>query len=166
MSRRPEASIPPGPVNAQIDRALGMLTSTLCVMSACHERSRAAAVVPWVMRCANEPPLVCVAVRKGHGVEPLIRDSRCFALNLVDRADRLAMRTFERDGLIASAAPGFVAHDDPFDALEVCTMVTRSPVLRRAAAALDCEVVRHFDLEEADHELYVGRVLEARIGGT
>lgn len=131
-----------------------MFPSYLCLMAAAFERSRAAAIVPWAMRCAIEPALVCVAVRKGHGVEPLIRDSRCFALNLIDRSDRLVTRTFEREPSV---------REDPFDPFELHRMVTGSPVLARAAAALDCEVMRHFDLEEADHELYVGRVLDVRI---
>jgi flavin reductase (DIM6/NTAB) family NADH-FMN oxidoreductase RutF len=152
MARRPDPPTTPPVVHSRVDDALAMLPSSLCIMSASYERARAAAVVRWAMRCATEPPLVCVSVRKGHGVEPLIRDSRCFALNLVDLGDRLARRTFEREDAL---------RDDPFDALEVCVLATGSPVLARAAAALDCEVVRHFDLEEADHELYVGRVLHA-----
>jgi flavin reductase (DIM6/NTAB) family NADH-FMN oxidoreductase RutF len=154
MPRRPDPPATPAQVHAGVNHALTLLPSSVCIMSASYDRARAAAVVRWAMRCATEPPLVCVAVRKGHGVEPLIRDSRCFALNLVDRSDRLAMRTFGREHAL---------REDPFDALEVCVLATGSPVLARAAAALDCEVVRHFDLEEADHELYVGRVVHARI---
>lgn len=144
----------PGFQRADVDRAMGLLGASLCVLSAAHERTRGAVAVRWGMQCAHDPVLICVAVRKGHGVEPLIRDSHSFALNLVDRRDRLLMRTFDRSE---------TWEDDPFDAFEVCKLVTGSPVLMRALAALDCEVVRHFDLEDADHELYVGRVLAARV---
>jgi flavin reductase (DIM6/NTAB) family NADH-FMN oxidoreductase RutF len=52
--------------------------------------------------------------------------------------------------------------DDPFDSFSVCGLKTGSPILTCAIAAIDCEVARHFDLE-ADHELYVGQVMDARI---
>ena len=47
---------------------------------------------------------------------------------------------------------------DPFDCLPLDRLVTGAPIVRRAAAAFDCEVVRHLDME-ADHELYIGHVL-------
>lgn len=139
-----------------IDRALALMPSSLCVMTAAYDRSRAAIAVLWGMRCAHQPVLICVAARKGNGVEPLIRDSHSFALNLIDRADKLLVRTFDRPE---------IGPDDPFDAFEIGSLATGSPVIRRASATLDCEVVRHFDLEDADHELYVGRVLAARVNG-
>jgi flavin reductase (DIM6/NTAB) family NADH-FMN oxidoreductase RutF len=144
----------PQAAERDIEQALGLMASSLCVLTAAHDRSRAAIAVRWGMQCSADPVLICVAARKGNGVEPLVRDSHSFALNLVDRADRLLLRTFDRPE---------IGPDDPFDAFEVCKLVTGSPVIIRAAAALDCEVVRHFDLEDADHELYVGRVLAARV---
>ena len=54
-------------------------------------------------------------------------------------------------------------HHDPFDALAVLTLETGAPILRTSPVAFDCEVVRHGDMD-ADHELYIGRVLAARVG--
>jgi flavin reductase (DIM6/NTAB) family NADH-FMN oxidoreductase RutF len=137
----------------EIEQALSLMASSLCVLAASHDRTRAAIAVRWGMQCAADPVLICVAARKGNGVEPLIRDSHSFALNLVDRRDKLLVRTFDHQE---------IGPHDPFDAFEVCKLATGSPVIVRAAAAMDCEVVRHFDLDDADHELYVGRVLAAR----
>lgn len=125
------------------------------VMTASHDGSRGGMVVRWVQRCATEPVLVSVSVRKCHSLEPLIRDSRSFALNLIDESDRLLLRKFDT----------FRAPDegsDPFDALETQTWGTGSPILKRARAAIDCEVVRHLDLE-ADCELFIGQVMDARV---
>jgi flavin reductase (DIM6/NTAB) family NADH-FMN oxidoreductase RutF len=47
--------------------------------------------------------------------------------------------------------------------LETRTLVTGSPLLGRSIVALDCEVLRHVDLE-ADFEIYVGQVLSAFVG--
>jgi flavin reductase (DIM6/NTAB) family NADH-FMN oxidoreductase RutF len=69
------------------------------------------------------------------------------------------------DKLLARRFAGHIPPDelgDPFDSLEVETMWTGAPLLKRCRAAFDCEVVRHFDLE-ADHELYVGQIVGACI---
>lgn len=125
------------------------------VMTAAHEGSRGGIIVRWVQRCATEPVLVSVSVKKCHALESLIRDSRSFALNLIDESDRLLLRKFD-----TYHAPDEAS--DPFDALEVQTWATGSPILRRARAAIDCEVVRHLDLE-SDCELFIGQVVDARV---
>ena len=125
------------------------------VMTAAYDGARGGMIVRWVQRCATEPLLVSVSVRKCHALEPLIRDSRSFALNLIDESDRLLLRKFD-----TFHAPDEAS--DPFDALEVQTMTTGSPILKRARAAIDCEVVRHLDLE-ADCELFIGHVIDAKV---
>jgi flavin reductase (DIM6/NTAB) family NADH-FMN oxidoreductase RutF len=125
------------------------------VMTAAFDGQRSGVVVRWVQRCASEPVLVSVAVEKCHALEPLIRDSHGFALNLVDEADRVLLRRF--DGY---APPD--EHTDPFDSLAVETWATGSPILRRSLVALDCEVVRHLDIE-ASSELFIGLVRDARV---
>ncbi|GAB5496829.1 MAG: hypothetical protein Phyf2KO_19090 [Phycisphaerales bacterium] len=125
------------------------------VMTSSYDGSRAGMVVRWVQRCATDPVLISVAVKKCHSLEPLIRDSRGFALNLIDESDRLLLKKFD-----SYHAPDELG--DPFDALEVSRWATGSPILKRARAAIDCEVVRHLDLE-ADCELFIGQVHEAKV---
>ena len=50
---------------------------------------------------------------------------------------------------------------DPFDSVPVQTLQSGVPILKRSSLALDCEVVRHFDLE-ADCEIYMVAVLACR----
>jgi flavin reductase (DIM6/NTAB) family NADH-FMN oxidoreductase RutF len=135
-------------------RAIGVFPRGAYLLTAAYEHKRAGQLVYSVQPCADEPILICVAARKGHPIEPLIRDASRFAVCLIDAADKLLMRTFNQVG---GATKG-----DPFDALEVDRLVTGAPVLRRSLAALDCQVIRHLDVD-ADHELYVGQVLAGRV---
>jgi flavin reductase (DIM6/NTAB) family NADH-FMN oxidoreductase RutF len=130
---------------------LDKLLGGVYVLTAAHESRRSGQVVRWVMPCAEEPPLVCVAVRKGHAVEPLIRDSGRFAVCRLDPRDKALTRRF---------SPGRPpdSRTDPFEGLEVCRLQTGAPVLLRSVVALDCELVRHFDAE-SDHDLYIGLVV-------
>jgi flavin reductase (DIM6/NTAB) family NADH-FMN oxidoreductase RutF len=146
--------IAPDPISA----AIANLPQGMFVITSSYDSVRTGVIVRGVMPCATEPRLICVAVTKGHTVEPLIRDSRHFGLCQIDPSDKLAVRKFE-----------FAAdHDpekpqDPFNAMPVETLQSGSPILKKSPLAFDCEVVRHFDLE-ADCELYVGLVLAVRGG--
>lgn len=142
-----------------IERALGTLPAPTWLMSAAFENRRGGVVVTRVMRASDSPPCVCVAVPTGQKLATLIRDSRAFALSAVDRTHRLLMKKFAGEESVGVAGAG-----DAFDLLEVRTLVTGAPLLTRATVALDCEVIRHFDLE-ADHEVYVGMVLGAYASG-
>lgn len=141
-----------------IERAVGMLPTSSCLMTSGFENRRSGILVSRVMRCSGSPVCVCVAVPIGQRLATLIRDSRAFALCAVDRGNRLLMRKFAEDdgGLTAPS------NSDPFDTLETMTLVTGSPILKRSSMVLDCQVIRHMDLE-SDHEIYVGMVLNARV---
>ncbi len=129
------------------------------VMTAAFDGKRAGVMVRSVQPCADEPLLICVAAKKGHWIEPLIRDSHAFAVCMVTADNRLIHRKFSTE-----LADHDETREDPFDAFPTETLVTGSPVLLRSIVAFDCEVVRHFDLE-ADHELFVGQILASRMYG-
>lgn len=135
-----------------VAKALGLLPGGIYLITSCFEGKRAGATALAAMHCSSEPLLLCVASRKGHGIEPIIRDSHHFALCVLDPADKLMSRKFSTMNREA----------DNFDSLPVETLVSSSPIIKRSLLAFDCEVVRHFDME-ADHELYIGRILAARI---
>ncbi len=145
----------PGAPSPEVVAAVGCLgTPAVCIMTASFEDARTGVRVLSVQQCATEPVLLCVAVRKGHSIEPLIRDSHHFGLCIVKPDDRLVIRKFPED-------PHPEA-EDPFDAFTTLRFKSTAPIIGRSIAAFDCEVVRHFDLE-ADHELYVGMIHEARV---
>ncbi len=137
-----------------IQRALAQLPTATFVMTACFENKRNGMIVTRVMKAADDPACVCVAVPSGQRLATLIRDSHAFGLCMIDPGSRLMHKKF-----------GAEETADPFDMLEVRTLVTGSPLLSRCTISLDCEVLRHLDLE-ADHEIYVGQVLSAVVHGT
>lgn len=133
--------------------ALAQLPSGLFLMTSAYDDDRAGLIVRSVQVCGDEPPLLCVAVRTGHRIEPLIRDSRCFAISWLDEERKLVLRKFAHH---SRTDPG-----DSFDAIPVEALATGSPVLCDSPLVFDCEVARHFDLE-ADCELYIGQVVACR----
>lgn len=141
---------------ASVDQVLGALGAGQFLLTSHHASRRAGISTRWVMACAESPLLVAAAVRRGHWIEPLIRDSRAFAICAVEPGATLLLRkcaetSRPRDG-------------DPFDCVASTRLVTGSPILAGEGLALDCEVRRHLDLE-ADYELFVGLVVAARIDG-
>ncbi|GIW74138.1 MAG: hypothetical protein KatS3mg103_0660 [Phycisphaerales bacterium] len=137
--------------------ACDRLPSNLFVLTSAYDQLRAGTLVVGVHRCATEPLLLSVPVRRGHPINPLIRDSRAFAVCSIDPQDRAMRRRF-------AFHPSAEERHDPFDALAVLSLRTGSPILRSSALAFDCEVLRHVDME-ADHELYIGRVVAVRVAG-
>ena len=136
------------PACPNIAAVLARIPSGLFVLTSCHDDTRTGVLVEWVQQCSTEPPMVVVALRKGHPIEPLIRDSRFFGLCQLELADTLLRRKFE----------GVPDHgEDLFISLGTTTGPFGSPVLTRARAWLECELTRHFDLE-CDFEVYVGLV--------
>jgi len=109
---------------------------------------RSAALVRWVQQCAVHPPMVVVAIEKGQALSPIIRDSRNFALCRVADDDPLIDRLFQ------------VLPDhgrDPFLGVPHCSTPSMCPVPSRALWWLDCEMIRHLDIE-SDHEMWVAGV--------
>lgn len=135
-------------MESQLSHAIGQIPSGLFILTAAYNDSRSGVLVAWVQQCAAEPPLVMAAVSTSLPVVPLIRDSRSFTLCQISAEDRLLERKFE-------CAP--MHGDDPFVSLPVTLSPGGAPILQRALSWLECEVVRHIDLE-SDCGLYVGRI--------
>ena len=129
------------------------------VVTSSFDGKRAGVLARAVAPCATEPLLLMLSLRKGHSIAPLIRDSRHVGVCRVESSDRLLMRKFcdtESGPDLADEHAG-----DPFDSVPVQTLQSGVPILKRSSLALDCEVVRHFDLE-ADCEIYVVAVVACR----
>ncbi len=135
-------------MDSLVSKAIGQIPSGLFILTAAYNGSRSGVLVAWVQQCATAPPLVMAAVSTGMPVVPLIRDSHSFVLCQIAADDRLLARMF-------NIAP--LHGDDPFDTLPITPAPSGAPIPQRALSWLDCEVVRHIDLE-SDCGLYVGRV--------
>lgn len=140
-----------------LTETLGLLPKGSYLMTAAFEGQRGGMVVSSVQRCCDDPALLCVAARKGHAIDPLIRDSRGFAVGIIPEGDKMIPRKFRFDHTAVSPVIEPIA-DDPFEAIPTTTMITGSPLLTRCPVWFDCEVTRRIDLE-ANYELFVGRVM-------
>jgi len=147
-----------GPVGEVLCR----LRSPSALMTSAFEGERAGVLVRSIQVCAEDPVLISIVIPRGHSIDPLIRDSHAFAVCLLGEQDKLVRRKFAHTNKPEGAIEHDEEHEDPFDSFRVTELATGSPIVDRCAAVLDCEVVRHFDLE-ADHEIFVGQVLAARI---
>jgi flavin reductase (DIM6/NTAB) family NADH-FMN oxidoreductase RutF len=131
------------PVLARIPAGSFVLTSAFADL-------RAGVTVKWVQQCSTTPPMVMVAVQKGHVLSPLIRDSRSFCVCQLDPTDQSTTRAFDL------RTPGI----DPFIGSSVDRTASGCPVPARAVGYLDCELARHVDID-GDCEIYVGVIHHA-----
>jgi len=134
--------------------ALTRIPSGEYLLTSGHGEVRDGRLVYRVQQCGTVPPMILVAMEKGHPLSPLIRDSRTFALSLLDPNERLVQRVFGPDRRIG---------EDPFLTYPHKIGVLGAPIVTRAVAWFDCEVVRHLDME-TNFELYIGLVHAAGVG--
>lgn len=150
----------PVPDEAEVARALDRLPEATCLMTAAHDGDRAGMLVHGVLVASRVPPMIVVACRKGHAIDPILRDAHCFALGVVDPGDKLIPRRFRFSETAASSRADPHA-TDPFDPFPDQRLVTGAPILDRCPVWFDCQIVRHFDLE-SEHELFVGLIVAVR----
>jgi flavin reductase (DIM6/NTAB) family NADH-FMN oxidoreductase RutF len=112
----------------------------------------AASTVNWVTQSSFEPPLVVVGVKADSGAHEIIKESRSFALNVLGKGQQnLAFAFFkalERDG-------------DSIGGEQFSIGSSGSPILANAAAFLECTLVE--TLEQGDHSVFLGEVVEAGV---
>ncbi len=138
----------------EILAALALVGHAQFLITTAHGEIRDGRIVDRVQQCGTLPPMLIVAMEKGHPLSPLIRDSRTFALSLLDANERLIQRVFGPDRRIG---------DDPFLTYPHQVGLMGAPIVTRVTAWFDCEVVRHLDIE-TNYELYVGAVRNAGVG--
>ncbi len=138
------------------DAALVRIPHAEFLLTAKYGDAQGGVLVQRVQICGTTPPMLLIAMEKGHALSPLIRDSRTFGLSLLGARSRLLARLFSDDRN---------QHDDPFVALPTKIGALGAPIVTRAEAWYDCEVIRHFDVE-SNYEVYVGLVRDAALEKT
>ena len=141
------------PTPQQITQALGRIPGSVFIMTSHHEERNRGVMVSRVQLLSSDPPMVMIALPKGRPIVPLLHDSHAFALCQVSDSDKLTQKIFRN---------GIDAGENPFEALETKRGVTGSPIITRALAYMDCEMIRHIDVD-GDHDIYVGLVREAQV---
>jgi len=133
--------------------ALRMIPYGLYVMTAEDKDGRiSAATVNWVTQASFKPPLVAVGVKADSQIHDIIKTAGNFALNVLGKGQQGAAYTFfkpaERDGQNLSG--------EPFRSGS-----TGAPVLENTPAFVECRLVT--TLEEGDHSIFVGEVVDAGV---
>ncbi len=128
--------------------ALGRVPTGLYIVS-----TRAADGTPlgflgsFLVQVGIDPPTLCVAIAKGRDHLQAIRDSRSFAVSILDEASKGLMGSFFRPPPEGTT---------PFDDLETQDAPSGPPVLAGSLAWLDCEHAGEH--ETGDHVVVFGRI--------
>ena len=137
-----------------VGRALGRVPSGVFVLSARDGPRTLGMLCSWVQQAAFDPPAVSLAIAKDRPIRPAILATRRLAISVLAEGDMDLMRRFARP----RPGPG----DDAFDGAETIAAPSGLPVLARALAWLDCELIDTLDVA-ADHEIFVARVAAGEV---
>ncbi len=103
-------------------------------------------------QCSFEPPLLAVGVKKDSAGHDIIKEAGVFALSVLGKSHQGQAFAFfkpvEREG-------------DKIGGEVFRKGSTGAPVLSAAVAAIECELVS--TVEEGDHSLFVGKVVDAAV---
>jgi len=134
--------------------ALRMIPYGLYVLTAADTSGArvAAATVNWVTQVAFEPPLVVVGVKVDSHAHPLIKETKAFALNVLGKGQQAMAFTFFKPAEVS----GDTVSGQPFR-----RGTTGAPILSNTAAFVEC--VLETTVEQGDHSIFVGRVVEAGV---
>ena len=151
----PVGPFPPGADPDAYDRLrrriLWTMPSGLYVLGSRAGGRRNLMTLSWASQVANDPKLVAVSVEAGAATLRLVREGRVFALNVLKRDDRAAVRKFVKP-LDDDAGP------DTLGGFAVRQAATGAPILEIAAVWLDCEVRHELDL--GSHTLFIGEIVD------
>jgi flavin reductase (DIM6/NTAB) family NADH-FMN oxidoreductase RutF len=113
----------------------------------------AAATVNFVTQTSFAPPLVAVGVKADSGAYQVVKSARAFALNMLGKDHKgLAFTFFKPADLSGGKLSGQAYRKGP---------ATQAPILADAPAAVECRVKTI--LEEGDHHIVLGEVVEAHL---
>lgn len=138
----------PAADRATIEHVLQLVPASSFLLTSAFGEVRSGVIVKCVQQVAMNPPMLLIAMEKGQPLSPVIRDSRNFALCLLEKDDRVTRKTF-------AVAPD--QGSDPFLTIPHLVSPGGSPVPLRACGYIACELIRHLDIE-ADYEVYIGMV--------
>ena len=132
--------------------ALRMIPYGLFVVGVGKGAGATASTVNWVTQASFAPPLVVVGVKAGTGTLDRIKEDKVFSVSVLGSGQK-------------DMAFAFFKHVEPEDgklggyAFE--TKTTGCPVFSDAPAWWECELVS--TVEEGDHVIVVGKVVEAGV---
>jgi flavin reductase (DIM6/NTAB) family NADH-FMN oxidoreductase RutF len=112
----------------------------------------AGATVNWVTQTAFSPPLVAVGVKTDSGAYAIIKSAGSFALNMLGKDAKGLAFTFFKPAKL---------EDGKLSGQSFKRGQTGAPILDAAIGAIECTVKD--TVEEGDHHIFVGEVIEAHL---
>jgi flavin reductase (DIM6/NTAB) family NADH-FMN oxidoreductase RutF len=133
--------------------ALRMIPYGLYVLTADDGKGNVvAATVNWVTQTAFTPPLLVVGVKTDSGTYKVVKEARAFALNMLGKGQQSLAFTFFKPAKM---------EDGKLSGHAFRKGSTGAPVLAEVPAAVECRVKTI--VEEGDHHVVVGEVVEAHV---
>lgn len=112
----------------------------------------AAATVNWVTQTAFGPPLIAMGVKTDSGAYAVIKSTGKFALNMLGKDGKGLAFTFFKPAKL---------EDGKLSGQSFKTGTTGAPILDAAIGAVECTVKTI--VEEGDHHIVIGEVIEAHL---
>ena len=113
----------------------------------------AATTVNWVTQTAFVPPLVVVGVKTDLGAYPIVTETKKFTLNMLGKDAKGVAFTFFKPTKL---------EDGRLSGQSIRRGVNGLPILDAAIAAVECNVTSI--VEQGDHHIIIGEVVEAHLG--
>jgi flavorubredoxin/flavin reductase (DIM6/NTAB) family NADH-FMN oxidoreductase RutF len=147
LKKAKRAKAPRTPAS-DVEKALGRLVGSLCVVTAQHGDVTSAMLASWVAQATFTPPGFTIAVAKERAIESLMYPDSTFVLNILAEGKHLApMKHF-----LKPFGPG----EDRFADIDTEPSEAGGYILKEAIAYLDCTVKSRMDC--GDHWVVYARV--------
>lgn len=144
------------PVDADaLKTALRNLGGGVSIITAGQGEARTGATVTSATALSVEPPRMMISLNRSSSTWPVVERFKHFCVNVVAPSHQDLANQF--------AGKGGLKGPDRYLGGEWITLVSGAPVLKDAAAAIDCEVEEA--IERHSHVIVIGRVVGIRIHG-
>ena len=140
-------------MSPDVARALGRVSGGLYVVTAAQGTAKSAMVASWVAQASFEPLGFTVAIAKDRAIESLMQVGDKFVMNcLPEEGFEPIMKHF-----LLRFPPGA----DRFEGVEWAPASCGAPILKEAAAFMECTVVSR--MEAADHWIVYSEVRDGKV---
>ncbi|MEA5464359.1 diflavin flavoprotein [Leptothoe sp. PORK10 BA2] len=136
LKKEKRAKVPRTPAS-DVEKAVGRLVGSLCVVTAKQNEVASAMLASWVAQATFSPPGFTVSVAKERAIETLVYPGNPFVLNVLGEGKQLgAMKQF-----LKPFRPG----ENRFEGVDVDIANNGAYILKEAIAYLECTVKNRMD---------------------
>lgn len=140
-------------MSPDVAKALGRVSGGLYVVTAAQGTAKSAMIASWIAQASFEPLGFTVAIAKDRAIESLMQVGDKFVLNcLPEQGFEPLMKHF-----LIRFPPGA----DRFEGVEWAPASCGAPILKEAAAYMECTVTSR--MEAADHWIVYSEVREGKV---